>query len=170
MSSVTSGMEDLVSSSDSDDNTKREVLTSNTRKHQYGFGSSRITGKKVTPDDWEPPLEGSGKDFIPRNAKKKLRRHRASKEKIRRKGDEDLPIGIHTKDKVGAPGPRFDSDSQNPVDPDLDGINGYPLVLPDNISSKDPRTVAPLKKKSVEAEQRCGIIEVTFETSPYESY
>ena len=141
-------MAELESSSDSDSHVKREVLTSNTFKNQYQFvyGSSRITGKKSTPDDWNPPPEGSGKDFNPRNAKKKLRRHRASKEKIRRKGDEDLPIGVHTKDRVGDPGPRVDSDSQNPVDPDLDGLNGYPLVIPDEISSKDPRTVAALKK------------------------
>ena len=124
MSSGYSGMDELVSSSDSDSHIEREVLTSNTHRNQYGFGSSRVTGKKATPDDWEPPLEGSGKDFNPRNAKKKLRRQRASKENIRRKGDEDLPIGVHTKDKVGAPGPPVDSDSQNPVDPDLDGING----------------------------------------------
>jgi len=65
MSSGYEGMAELESSSDLDRQVKREVLTSNTYQNQYGFGSNRITGKKTTPDDWEPPLEGSGKDFNP---------------------------------------------------------------------------------------------------------
>ena len=71
MSSGYEGLPELNSSSDSDNNDENEVLTSNTNQNQFGFGSNRLTGKKPKPDDWEPPPEGSGKDFNSRNAKKK---------------------------------------------------------------------------------------------------
>ena len=104
------------------------------------------------PEDWEPPDFGSGAQQRRQdNSKKKdaLRRSR----KVVSKGDKHRPLGLSYRERVGETGPQVDSVPLHPVPTETDGLNGYPLVLPEEKegnpslrNNKDPKVKAALKK------------------------